>query len=104
MGGAIPEFQNSVNSGCSPRIEGQCASACTMYLATGCVTQDALLGFHRASVTGGDTKREEFWSKVMSSYYPAAIQDWYNNGPINSRDVVWIRGKEAIRLGAKECE
>ncbi len=41
---------------------------------------------------------------VMSSYYPVAIQSWYNKGPINSHDVVWIKGSEAIRLGAKECK
>jgi hypothetical protein len=29
---------------------------------------------------------------VMSSYYPVAIQSWYNKGPINSHDVVWIKG------------
>ena len=104
MGGSISEYRKIVDSGCSPRIEGKCASACTMFLRTGCVTKDALLGFHRAKVSNGNTIAEDYYSRVMSSYYPVAIQSWYNKGPINSHDVVWIKGSEAIRLGAKECK
>lgn len=102
MGGSIPDHQALVRwadrSGCEVRIEGDCASACTMLLEVGCVAPGARLGFHRAK---GDDPA--FWTARMAAALPEPMRAWYLAGPANSRRVVWITAAEAIKMGAKSC-
>jgi hypothetical protein len=71
MGGSIPDHQALVRwverSGCEIRIEGDCASACTMLLQVGCVAPGARLGFHRAR--GDDSA---FWTRRPAAAREAA--------------------------------
>lgn len=103
MGGSISDHEALVRwverSGCDVRIEGQCASACTMLLAVGCVTPGARLGFHRPEASSHLAE----WTRRMARLLPPRLARWYLDGPAASRAVVWITGAEAIRLGARRC-
>lgn len=103
MGGSIPDHQAVVRwaerSGCEVRIEGDCASACTMLLEVGCVTPAARLGFHRAKADD-----PEFWTQRMAAPLPPRLREWFLAGPAHSRRVVWISGAEAIAMGATACK
>jgi hypothetical protein len=63
------------------RIEGRCASACTMWLAAPnvCVTSDARLSFHGPSHFGLPLPRADFdyWSGVLASHYPPSLAEWF---------------------------
>lgn len=87
-------------------IRGTCASACTMYLAIGCVEPGATLGFHGPSVVGNDLSSKAFneWSTVMANNYPPKIKDLFmEKWRYTTKGVYWITGKQAINLGAKAC-
>lgn len=63
------------------RIEGRCASACTMFLAAPnvCVTPDARLSFHGPSHFGIPLPRADFdyWSRVIANHYPESLSVWF---------------------------
>ena len=104
LGGDVGKFGNRIEAGEVAAIKGVCASACTMYLKTGCVYPDATLGFHSSSVTSGKEEDRLKWNNIIASFYPKNLSEWYLAGPANSKRVVWISGKQAIALGAKQCE
>jgi hypothetical protein len=81
------------------QIVGYCASACTMYLLTGCVAPGAVLIFHGPEADSPASF--EAWSRVMARHYPPAISVWFLE---TGRYGTWrMTGAEAIRLGARPC-
>jgi len=87
------------------RIEGYCASSCTMYLGAEhvCVTPEARLVFHGPSFFGLPLPEYDFdyWSRVISSYYPEVIRDWYmEEGRYGNYT---LTGEHLIEMGAREC-
>jgi hypothetical protein len=90
------------------RIEGRCASACTLYLAAPnvCVTPDAVLGFHGPSHWGFPLPRADFdyWSRVIARHYPPTLADWFMREGRHSQTMQTISGADVVRNGwAREC-
>jgi len=90
-------------------IVGECASACTMYLAVGCVAPTAKLGFHgpQSGMYGIALPPDEHarYVKIMARHYPPAIAAWFVKGP--SRKVLgltWISAADAVKMGATPCK
>ena len=110
MGGSIADAEAVARwaqaSRCEVRIEGTCASSCTMLLSVGCVMPDARLGFH-APTAGGqrmDEVQRAAWAGRMAAALPPRLAGWYLTGPAYSRAPVWISGAEAIKAGARRCD
>lgn len=90
------------------RIEGYCASACSMYLGARnvCVTRDATIGIHGPSFFGMPLPAAEFeyWSKVIAGYYPPAIAEWFmETARYRTVGLYTLAGAEVIRHGVREC-
>lgn len=72
MGGSVPQHQMLVawaeRSGCEVRIEGDCASICTMLLRVACITPEARLGFPRPKAINSQDERD--WAWRMAQYLP----------------------------------
>lgn len=82
-----------------------CASACTMYLDTGCVTPVHRLGFHGPSSASGALSRRDFdlASEMIAEHYPPQIREAFMREWRHSARLTWIDGAEAVRLGAVAC-
>lgn len=98
------EYSDSNNQ--EIRIEGDCASACTMKLGAKkvCIYPDATLYFHEAFVprTG---LRSDIASYFLYDKYPPKIKQWVNKkNALGSRIFTVMSGKEAISLGINECK
>jgi hypothetical protein len=92
MGGHIVEYQQKVEEwrreGVMVRIEGACASACTLVLGLPkdklCAGPNAKLGFHKASDFHGDFQ--------LMRAYPPKVRAWIEwNGGLRE-EVVWATG------------
>lgn len=87
-------------------IDGSCVSACTLVLAMpkdgACITQEARLGFHLASVNG--LPDPVITQQLVDEYYPPAVQKWIKeHGPLQEAPI-YMMGSEAISLGImQEC-
>lgn len=97
-------------SGQRVEIRGQCISACTLYLGLPqtCVSRDTVMGFHgpQSQLYGIALPAADFeyWSRVMADHYPPALRRWFlTEGRNEIMGVHRIRGRELIRLGAREC-
>lgn len=102
--GALVKALNEV--GCTVRIERECASACIMLLRVNgaCVSPRTTLVFHGPSYYGVPMRRDAFdrWSDWISDHYPPRIKRWFmQTGRFGMHT---LSGREAIRLGAKECK
>lgn len=94
------------------RIEGLCVSACTLYLGLpmACVTPGAELGFHgpRTRLPGIPLPYADFerQTRVMASYYPGPIRDWFmaEARMLTTSSYYVLSGREAIRMGARACD
>jgi hypothetical protein len=89
------------------RIEGRCASACTMWLAAPnvCVAPDARLSFHGPSHFGLPLPRADFnyWSRVISNHYPESLAVWFMS--VGRFGEYSIDGAGVIANGwARECD
>jgi hypothetical protein len=90
------------------RIEGNCLSACTMYLgaANVCVARNARLSFHGPSHWGFPLPRADFdfWSGVLARHYPDAIAHWFmQTARHRIHGHYTLTGAEVIRHGVREC-
>jgi hypothetical protein len=100
---------NQYNEHSEPfRIEGECKSACTLFLAIRnvCVERDAVLMFHagrdvQANVTGPETRA----SRLMLSAYNAKLRAYLIAGHrLDTSTFFSIAGNELIdRFGYREC-
>lgn len=88
------------------RIEGWCASACTLYLASPyvCVTQGAQLAFH--APRGGSRAANRRAAHRMADRLPAPIAQWYltNAAHLDGEDYLSLSGGEIAALaGVRLC-
>jgi len=88
---------------------GVCLSSCTMYLGSGdvCVDPDTKFGFHGPSYYGKPLKSEEFeyWSEVISSYYPKNLRNWYmTKGRYKLDGYYTLYGAQLIQMGIPQCK
>ena len=89
-------------------ISGDCRSACTLYLGADnlCVSQTAILRFHRPSRPRQPLTDSQFddFSRRMASYYPDPIRNWFlNSARHETRGTVALSGAVLIQLGVPEC-
>lgn len=96
----LPSASLTVDPGGSIRLYAQraatytgplpldCRSACTMYLAHGCVTPGHRLTFHTP------TPDTSYWRQLMADHYPVAIAAWFMRLP-KGRATYVISGAEA---------
>ncbi len=86
-------------------IRGHCESACTMYLGAEevCVSPEAKLIFHGPSFFGLPLLENDFeyWSRVISSFYPEVLREWYMEEGRYGRYT--LSGEHLIELGVQEC-
>ena len=94
-GGSILGYAARADDYTGP-LPAYCASACTMYLARGCVMPETVLVFHLP------TPDRPYWRGIMSDHYPPAIADWFMALPAGTGPLE-MTGAEAIRLGARGC-
>jgi hypothetical protein len=86
-------------------IDGPCASACTLVLATVplnriCVTRRAVLGFHGARSVdfNGHVEADPQASQIILASYPPAVRQWIERqGGLSSR-VLMLRGRELAAM------
>lgn len=102
----IHKYEQIRDAGEHVVIDGPCLSACT--LVTGlvahdhiCVTQRAVLGFHAASYYD-DVSRSlvptRRGSRLVMSYYPAAIRHWIDRHGGLTPHLIRLRGHELASL------
>lgn len=87
-------------------IDGTCASACTLALAypRTCVTPRSRLGFHSAYYPiPFFAPISQEWTDYMFAHYPRGVQRWINARGGMQREMKWLSGKEAARLGVRAC-
>lgn len=109
MGGSIKDRVEEMQRLDGVRIDGDCFSACTMYLGLPqtCVTPLARLGFHSPATRSGLPLPREDWEVVthlMAAQYPPALAKWYMDEGRYHRDPVVISGDQAIALGVPKCQ
>lgn len=88
-------------------IAGECVSACTMYLAIGCVTPKARLTFHGPSYYGLPMAPHDFdaWSRFIAAYYPAPLAAWFM-AEARHRNLVPLPPlgqAQLVAMGARAC-
>jgi hypothetical protein len=102
-GGVIRDYQSRVAEGNITSISGYCASACTMYLATACVTPSPTLVFHGPTnyFRQLPPRYFEYWSEVLASYYPEPLAEWY----MSEGRYGWntLNYEQLVELGATPC-
>jgi hypothetical protein len=111
-GGALADYFPIVTqyneSGELFRIEGECRSACTLFLAIRnvCIARDAQIGFHaghdiRANVTGPQTRA----TRLMLDAYNDPLRKFLIEGHhMDTGEFYTLRGSTLIdRFGYREC-
>jgi hypothetical protein len=99
-------FRAQVEKGATFRIDGRCASACTLVLAYPervCATKRAVLGFHEAR--NRDGTRNQKVTDAMMTEYPEPVRDYiaaHGGLPAPAR-MMWVSGP-ALRSLVKPCE
>lgn len=99
-------FRAQVEMGATYRIDGRCASACTLVLAYPdrvCATKRAVLGFHEAR--NRDGTRNQKVTDAMMTEYPEPVRDYiaaHGGLPAPTR-MMWASGP-ALRGLVKPCE
>jgi len=99
-------FWAQVEKGATFRIDGRCASACTLVLAYPdrvCVTKRAVLGFHEAR--NRDGTRNQKVTDAMMTEYPEPVRDYIaaRGGLPAPTRMMWVSGP-ALRSLVKPCE
>ncbi len=107
-GGYVLHYANQValakNRGQGWRIEGECLSACTLYLGAPqtCVARGAVLGFHAPAEDDGRIAHR--WVPFMTMHYPARLRHWAEaTEALQMRRMTYLTGAMVIALGAREC-
>ena len=100
-------YRRLADAGVIAKVDGSCVSACTLVLAMPsaavCITREARLGFHLASLNGVDDPAVT--EQLVQEFYPPSLQQWIKeHGPLVSAPI-YMSGAEAIALGVmKECK
>ena len=100
------EISRFMTAGRSVIIDGHCASACTMYLAIGCVTPRASLVFHGPSYYGIPLGQRDFeyWSRIIAGYYPPALAKWFmESGRYRTQFSQPLDAEQIVALGGHMC-
>jgi len=87
-------------------IDGHCASSCTMYLAVGCITENARLVSHGPSFYGVPLNEHDFeyWSLFIASHYPEPLAEWYmSEGRYRTQFSQPLNTAQLVQLGAALC-
>lgn len=103
LGGNLVAYMGrSIGPDAPTRIDGLCASACTVYLATACVTPRARLMFHAAARNGRIDQRA---TRAMAAMYPAPLRAWFmaNAAHVSGWRFVELSGAQAVGLGVRGC-
>jgi hypothetical protein len=109
------QYYNEWQDGHRHRIDGLCASACTMRLAfempapgaqsdnRTCITPTGRLGFHRAFYVSlfGWKLGSPWGTRYMLDRYPTRVRNWIE--PRISHNMTWLDADGAIRLGVLAC-
>ncbi|MEL6808595.1 MAG: hypothetical protein AAFO97_12530 [Pseudomonadota bacterium] len=85
-----------------------CFSTCTMLigLPNTCVSPNTTFGFHGPSSYGRPLDPETFnyASEVISSYYPAPLQNWYmETARFKIIRISRVKGAQLIEMGVRAC-
>jgi hypothetical protein len=103
-------YRAQVAAGSTFRIDGRCASACTMVLAWAdrvCITKRAVLGFHqvRDERTGQITPETRQTTERMLASYPAPVREYISahGGLPAPAGMLWVSGPQLHGL-VKPCE
>ena len=107
----VSEIKKLRKSGTKVRIEGFCASACTLYLGLKgqvCVTETATLAFHGpTTATPGLMLPYDDFQRItaqMASYYPEPLRRWYmSEGRNNIEGLYSFTGAQLIEMGTARC-
>jgi hypothetical protein len=99
-------FHAQVENGATFRIDGRCASACTLVLAYPdrvCPTKRAVLGFHAARNRNGTLNQKV--TDAMMTEYPAPVLEYIaaHGGLPGPSSVMWVSGP-ALRGLVMPCE
>ena len=100
-------YRRLADAGVIAKVDGSCVSACTLVLAMPsaavCITREARLGFHLATVN--DIPRPDVTDELVQEFYPPSVQQWIKkHGPLVSAPI-YLSGSEAIALGVmRECK
>lgn len=105
-GGQLQQYLNDLSgvilSGEVIKVEGWCASACTIYLGSPftCVTPQAQFGFH--APFGGTVEQNRHATEVMISKFPRALGRWFiqNAAHLEGRKYVALSGAQIVAMGA----
>lgn len=114
LGGDVSERLQEVAKlrrlGTKVRIEGFCASACTLYLGLPqtCVSPAAVLGFHGPSTRypGIPLPYDEFEriSRQMAALYPGPISRWFmKTGRLQTVGLQSFSSETLVRMGVPRC-
>ncbi|TMV05648.1 hypothetical protein FGK63_16535 [Ruegeria sediminis] len=97
-------------SGQRVEIRGKfCFSTCTMLLGlpNTCILPETQFGFHGPSLNGRRLApdRFEYFSRVISQYYPQPLRDWYMKTGRNRLNPIYrISGARIIAMGIAACD
>lgn len=83
------------------KIDGWCASACTLYLGSPytCVTPRAKLAFH--APRGGSAQQNHRAAQVMAGKLPPSVGRWYmqNAAHLTGQNFQTLTAKQLVRMG-----
>ena len=97
-GGSVMTYYAKAHASRDIQIKGDCASACTMYLASSgvCVAPDARFWFH-----GGT---EAIGTRIMLDSYPARVRSWaLRSRALESQHLTMLSGANLIAMGVRAC-
>jgi hypothetical protein len=113
LGGRVGVRANQIinirSSGQQVKIVGPlCLSSCTMYLGAGdvCISPKTVFGFHGPSFYGTPLSKPgfEYWSDVISSFYPTPLRSWYmTTARHKTSGMHRVSGSELIKMGYTQC-
>lgn len=106
-GGDVSSFAWAVERTNYPiRIEGVCASACTMFLGAKdvCVTPWSRFMFHQAYTgTWPRVRPSKVGTRIAESFYPKEVEAYvHGHIPAPPREW-WLSGATLISLGVRQC-
>lgn len=105
-GGQLQQYLNALSiaaiAGEVIKIDGWCASACTVYLGSPftCVTPQAKFGFH--APFGGTAEQNRYATQVMASNLPPVLGRWFlqNAAHLGGQQYVALSGAQIVQMGA----
>jgi hypothetical protein len=113
----VKKYSDMRDAGTQVVIDGECVSACTLIISmlqpeNVCVTPDASLGFHSASVRIEEEGKEPRYehaqemSELMYDTYPGRVRAYLSRkgwtGPNAHPSLIWVKGKQ-LRKFIRRC-